>query len=53
MKNFLSRMWAALIEARQREAMRKIAMYQLHSMTDKELRDIGISRCEIKRVCSQ
>jgi uncharacterized protein YjiS (DUF1127 family) len=52
MKNFLVRMWASFIEARQRQANRRIAMMQLYSLTDKELHDIGISRCDIKRVCS-
>lgn len=57
-----SRMWAtniktwfvkafnSMIEARQKEANRRIAMMQLHSMTDRELNDIGLGRADIKRV---
>ena len=52
MKDFLARMWAAFIEARQKQADRRIAIQQLSSLTDKELNDIGINRCDIKRVCS-
>jgi len=41
-----------LIEARQESANRHIAMMQLSNMTDKELRDIGICRGDIRRVIS-
>jgi uncharacterized protein YjiS (DUF1127 family) len=57
-----SRMWAtkfktwffkamkSLIEARQAEANRRIAMMHLHRMSDKELHDIGIGRGDIRRI---
>ena len=49
-KAALIRFGNALIEARQESANRHIAMMQLSSMTEKELRDIGITRSEIRRV---
>ena len=39
-----------LIEARQREVNRKIALNQLYSMSDRELQDLGIGRGDIRRV---
>lgn len=39
----------AMIEARQAEADRQIAAMHLYRMTDKELRDIGITRGDIER----
>lgn len=45
-KNFFVR----LIKARQAEVNRKIAAMQLYSMSDRDLRDIGINRGDIKRV---
>ena len=39
-----------IIEARTESARRKIARMQLHRMTDRELRDLGIGRCDIERV---
>tara|TARA_R100001510_G_C7631024_1_gene189874 strand:- start:28 stop:192 length:165 start_codon:yes stop_codon:yes gene_type:complete len=39
-----------LIEARAESARRKIARMQLYKMTDRELRDLGIGRCDIERV---
>ena len=39
-----------LIEARTESARRKIARLQLYSMTERELRDLGIGRCDIERV---
>jgi uncharacterized protein YjiS (DUF1127 family) len=57
-----SRMWAAnfktwfvkafnrMIEARQKEANRRIAMMHLHKMSDRELHDIGIGRGDIRRI---
>jgi uncharacterized protein YjiS (DUF1127 family) len=38
-----------LIEARTESARRKIARLQLYQMTDRELRDLGIGRCDIER----
>jgi len=46
LKNF----YQAILENRQREADRRIAAMQLHRMTDRELRDLNISRFEIDRV---
>jgi len=57
-----SRMWATniktwfvkafnnMIEARQKEANRRIAMMHLYKMTDRELHDIGIGRGDIRRI---
>jgi len=39
-----------LIEARIESAKRRIARDQLYSMTDAELKDIGIGRYDIERV---
>ena len=39
-----------IIEARAESAKRKIARMQLYRMTDRELRDLGIGRCDIERV---
>lgn len=48
MKRFLARMWVKLIRYQERRA----AMYALQAMTDKQLRDLGITRGEIRsRVC--
>jgi uncharacterized protein YjiS (DUF1127 family) len=46
----LKRLFNRLIEARTKSAQRKIARMQLYSMTDAELRDIGIGRYDIERV---
>ena len=46
----LKKICVALIEARQRQANARIAEMQLNRMSSRELRDIGISRCDIKRV---
>jgi len=39
-----------IIEARTESAKRKIARMQLYNMTDRELQDLGIGRCDIERV---
>ena len=39
-----------IIEARTESARRKIARLQLYQMTERELRDLGIGRCDIERV---
>ena len=44
-KRFFNR----LIEARAKSAKIKIARMQLNSMTDRELRDLGIGRHDIER----
>ena len=46
----LKRILRKLIKARIESAKRKIARNQLYSMTDAELRDIGIGRYDIERV---
>ena len=50
MKQWLKKLFIALIEARQAEADRQIAMMQLSRMSDRELNDIGIGRGDIRRV---
>ena len=46
----LKRLFQKIIEARIESAKRKIARNQLYSMTDAELRDIGIGRYDIERI---
>ena len=46
----LKKLFNRLIEARIKSAKRKIARNQLYSMTDAELKDIGIGRYDIERV---
>ena len=46
----LKRILRKLIKARIESAKRKIARNQLYSMTDAELKDIGIGRYDIERV---
>jgi uncharacterized protein YjiS (DUF1127 family) len=53
MMNFLSRVFTAIVESRMREAERRVAMYQLSSMTDRELKDMGVTRGELKQVVTQ
>lgn len=50
MKEWFKNLFIKLIEARQAEANRRIAMIQLHQMSDYELSDIGIGRGDIRRV---
>jgi uncharacterized protein YjiS (DUF1127 family) len=50
MKEWFKKAIAAIIEARQLEANARIAAIQLYNMTDRELRDIGIGRGDIKKV---
>lgn len=45
----IRRLFNRLIEARTESARRKIARLQLYNMTDRELRDLGIGRCDIER----
>ncbi len=44
------RLFNRIVEARTESARRKIARLQLYQMTDRELRDLGIGRCDIERV---
>ena len=46
----LKKLFNRIIEARIKSAQRKIARMQLYSMTDAELKDIGIGRYDIERV---
>ena len=46
----LKKLFQRIIEARIESAKRKIARNQLYSMTDVELRDIGIGRYDIERI---
>jgi len=46
----LKRLFHRIIEARIESAKRRIARDQLYSMTDIELRDIGIYRDDIERI---
>ena len=46
----LKKIFNRLIEAGIESAKRKIARNQLYSMTDAELKDIGIGRYDIERV---
>ena len=46
----LKRIFNKLIDARIESAKRMIARNQLYSMTDSELKDIGIGRYDIERV---
>ncbi len=45
----IKRIFNRLVEARAESARRKIARMQLYRMTDRELRDLGIGRCDIER----
>ena len=45
----IRRIFNRLVEARAESARRKIARMQLYRMTDRELRDLGIGRCDIER----
>ena len=44
------RLFNRIVEARSESARRKIARMQLYRMTDRELQDLGIGRCDIERV---
>ena len=46
----IKRLFNRIIQARTESARRKIARMQLYKMTDRELRDLGIGRCDIERV---
>jgi len=50
MKEWFKKLFIAMIEARQAEANRRIAMMQLSQMSERELNDIGIGRGDIRRV---
>jgi len=49
-KQWAVKVFNAFIEARQKEANRRIAMMHLYRMNDRELNDIGIGRGDIRRV---
>jgi len=46
----IKRLFNRIVEARAESARRKIARMQLYRMTDRQLRDLGIGRCDIERV---
>jgi uncharacterized protein YjiS (DUF1127 family) len=46
----LKKLFNRLVEARIESAKKRIAREQLYSMTDAELKDIGIGRYDIERV---
>ncbi len=46
----LKKLLQRLIEARMAAAQREIDRMHLNRMTDKELADIGINRCDIHRL---
>ncbi len=46
----IRKLFNRIVEARTESARRKIARLQLYSMTERELRDLGIGRCDIERV---
>ena len=46
----IRRLFNRIVEARAESARRKIARLQLYNMTERELRDLGIGRCDIERV---
>jgi uncharacterized protein YjiS (DUF1127 family) len=50
LKDYLIRLFNAFIKNRQASADRKIAMMHLSHMSNRELRDIGIGRCDIRNV---
>jgi uncharacterized protein YjiS (DUF1127 family) len=43
-------MWNKIYKAIVKSQERRAAYWQMQNLTDKELRDIGISRAEIKRI---
>jgi uncharacterized protein YjiS (DUF1127 family) len=43
-------MWNKIYKAIVKSQQRRAAYWQMQNLTDKELRDIGISRAEIKRI---
>ena len=43
-------MWNKIYKAIVKSQKRRAAYWQMQNLTDKELRDIGISRAEIKRI---
>jgi uncharacterized protein YjiS (DUF1127 family) len=42
-------MFKRFVKAIQKSQERKVALWQLQNMTDRELRDIGVSRAEIQK----
>ena len=43
-------MWSKIYKAIVKSQERRAAYWQMQNLTDKELRDLGISRAEIKRI---
>jgi uncharacterized protein YjiS (DUF1127 family) len=53
METTMRKFFKRLMDARQAEVNRRIAMMQLTRMSDRELNDIGIGRADIRRVVSE
>jgi len=43
-------MFKKLLRKLQENQMRRVAYWQLHNLTARELKDIGLSRCDIDRI---
>ena len=43
-------MFVKIINMIQKAQMRRVAYWQLQNLSDSALRDIGITRCEIRRI---
>lgn len=50
MAHWFKQFFDALIESRMKSAQAEIDRLHLHRMTDRELSDIGINRCDINRL---
>ena len=43
-------MFKKIISKLQEYQMRRVAYWQLHNLTARELKDVGLSRCDIDRI---
>lgn len=43
-------MWKRILNAFEKAQMKRVAYWQLQNLTDRELKDIGISRGDIRRL---
>lgn len=50
MAHWFKKFFDSLIESRMKSVQTKIDRLHLHRMTDRELSDIGINRCDINRL---
>ncbi|NUH65957.1 DUF1127 domain-containing protein [Sulfitobacter sp. S0837] len=46
-------LWAATTEAWARRAAYRRTLNELHALSDRELADIGLARCDIRRVAGE